>query len=282
MSVELENHSQNKQDFQADCENCFGLCCVALPYARSSDFAFNKDGGTACRNLQTDYRCSIHTNLRNKGFKGCTVYECFGAGQKVSQMTYSGNSWRDNSELAEEMFRVFPIMQQLHEMLYYIKEALSIEEVRLLHKELKQVLVETEQLTEMSPNSIVRLDVSSHRAYVSELLSKVSEIVRANGKKHSQTKAMKIDRMSNLIGANLRDANLRGSNLRGAILIAADLRNADLRNCDFIGVDMRDTNLGGARLTGSIYLTQAQVNAAKGDRNTKLPGHLRFPQHWLD
>lgn len=31
---------------QADCARCFGLCCVALPYARSADFAFDKDGGT--------------------------------------------------------------------------------------------------------------------------------------------------------------------------------------------------------------------------------------------
>lgn len=27
---------------KADCEKCFGLCCVSLPFAASSDFAMDK------------------------------------------------------------------------------------------------------------------------------------------------------------------------------------------------------------------------------------------------
>ncbi len=108
------------KQLSADCENCFGLCCVALPYAKSADFPVNKDGGTPCSNLQADYRCSIHKHLRKKGFRGCAAYECFGAGQKVSQVTYAGNDWRQNTAISKEMFEVFPIMQQLHEMLYYL------------------------------------------------------------------------------------------------------------------------------------------------------------------
>ncbi|AOS00489.1 pentapeptide repeat-containing protein [Bacillus subtilis] len=49
---------------------------------------------------------------------------------------------------------------------------------------------------------------------------------------------------------------------------------------DFIGADMRDADLSGADLTGSIFLTQAQVNAANGDSNTKLPLSVRIPAHW--
>lgn len=33
---------------KANCEKCFGLCCVALPFAASVDFAVNKDGGKPC------------------------------------------------------------------------------------------------------------------------------------------------------------------------------------------------------------------------------------------
>lgn len=62
-------------NLRADCGNCFGLCCVALPYAKSADFAFDKDGGTPCRNLQSNYLCGIHNNLRDKGFRGCSAYE---------------------------------------------------------------------------------------------------------------------------------------------------------------------------------------------------------------
>lgn len=260
----------------ADCENCFGLCCVALPYAKSADFAFDKDGGTPCPNLQSDYRCGIHNNLRKKGFRGCAVYECFGAGQMVSQVTYGGNDWRDNPELTKEMFDVFPIMQQLHEMLCYLHEALHLEDARSIYKELQIAIEKTEYLTNLSPKSILDLNVPVHRATVNDLLLRTSELVRAkvSCKKNE-------NRGQDLIGAKLRGADLRGVNLRGALLIASDLREADMRVTDLIGADLRDANLSGANLTGSIFLTQAQVNSAKGDRDTKLPSSLRIPDHWL-
>ncbi|WP_416829224.1 pentapeptide repeat-containing protein [Ectobacillus polymachus] len=260
----------------ADCENCFGLCCVALPYAKSADFAFDKDGGTPCPNLQSDYRCGIHNNLRKKGFRGCAVYECFGAGQKVSQVTYGGNDWRDNPELTKEMFDVFPIMQQLHEMLCYLYEALRLEDARPIYEELQIAIEKTEYLTNLSPKSILDLDVPAHRATINDLLLRTSELVRAkvSCKKNE-------NRGRDLIGAKLRGADLRGANLRGALLIASDLRESDMRVTDLIGADLRDANVSGANLTGSIFLTQAQVNSAKGDRNTKLPSSLRIPEHWL-
>jgi hypothetical protein len=30
---------------RADCERCFGLCCVAPAFAASADFAIDKDAG---------------------------------------------------------------------------------------------------------------------------------------------------------------------------------------------------------------------------------------------
>lgn len=49
---------------------------------------------------------------------------------------------------------------------------------------------------------------------------------------------------------------------------------------DLIGADLRGADLSGADLTGSIFLTQAQLNAAKGDSATKLPAALTRPAHW--
>jgi uncharacterized protein YjbI with pentapeptide repeats len=265
---------------QPDCDNCFGLCCVALPYAKSADFAIDKDGGTPCKNLQSDYRCSIHSNLRNQGFKGCTVFECFGAGQKISQITYNGQDWRGNPEIAKEMFDVFPLMQQLHEMLLYLNEALSIEETRTIYEELQHAREETEHLTNMSPNEILGLDIPSHRAKVNNLLLQTSEFVRAKVKKDNK-QSSKLKKGIDLIGANVSGRDLRGSNFRGAFLIATNLRKSDLRMSDFIGADLRDADLRGANLQGSVFLTQAQVNAAKGDKHTKLPSSLNIPQHWV-
>ncbi len=276
MTMQATKNENFSKNLSSDCQNCFGLCCVALPYAKSSDFAFNKDGGTPCRNLQADYRCSIHNNLRNNGFRGCVSYECFGAGQKVSQVTYKGNDWRSDPALAKEMFEVFPIMQQLHEMLLYLFEALHLEAVRPIYPELQAVFEKTEQLTNLDPKSIIELDVLAHRAVVNDLLLRTSELVRAE-----VAPKKKIGRGLELLGAKLRGADLKGANLRGAFLIAADLRNADLRMSDLIGADLRDADLSGADLTGSIFLTQSQVNSARGNHHTKLPPSVRKPEHWL-
>ncbi len=267
----------NKLNYlRADCENCFGLCCVALPYAKSADFAFDKDGGTPCRNLQSNYLCGIHKDLRNNGFRGCSAYECFGAGQKVSQVTYKGKDWRTNKDTAQEMFDVYPIMQQLHEMLWYLNEVLTLEAAKSIHKEVKLCIEETEELTSKSPEIILSIDVTEHRAKVNELLIRTSELVRAQVTKKPKNTRRGMD----YLGAKLKGADLKGANLRGALLIAADLRNADLRWCDVIGADFRDTDISGANLTGSIFLTQAQVNAAKGNIYTKLPPTLVMPAHW--
>ncbi|MEN1936575.1 pentapeptide repeat-containing protein [Paenibacillus sp. 102] len=268
---------------RADCENCFGLCCVALPFAASADFAVNKDAGKPCSNLQSDFRCSIHKNLRQKGFKGCTVFECFGAGQKVSQVTFEGVDWRKDSKHAQKMYAVFPIMHQLHEMLWYLNEAFALKATRSIHREIRTAIEETERLSYLSPDLLIDVNVPSHRAYVNELLLKTSELVWTESR-HKYKSAKKNKRMNhrgaNLMGAKLRRADFKGANLRGAYLIAADLREADLRMADFIGADLRDADLRGANLTESIFLTQVQVNAAKGDVNTKLPSLLSRPAHW--
>jgi uncharacterized protein YjbI with pentapeptide repeats len=258
-----------------DCGNCFGLCCVALPFTASADFAINKDAGKPCRNLRTDSRCGIHTQLRDKGFRGCTVYDCFGAGQQVSQVTFGGQDWRQAPDTARRMFQVFPVMRHLHELLWYLTEALSLPAARPIRTELQQALDETEVLTQGSPEAVAEVDVAEQRGRVNVLLLRTSELVRAEvqGRK-------KEHRGADLMGAKLRKADLRGANLRGAYLIAADLTGADLRSADLIGADLRDARLAGADLTGAIFLTQPQVNAAKGDAATKLPAALTRPAHW--
>nr|WP_062050075.1 pentapeptide repeat-containing protein [Bacillus sp. JCM 19034] len=262
---------------RSNCTNCFGLCCVALPYAKSADFPYHKDGGSPCRHLRANYSCAIHNHLREKGFRGCSVYECFGAGQKVSQYTYEGKDWRNHPDKANEMFQVFPRLQQLHEMLLYLHELLNYECIKPLHSEIRQTIDETEQLTNLSPKDILILDIPSHRAQVNVLLLEASKRIRAREKsrtRHSRNKG------NDFIGANLRKANLRGANFRGALLIAADLRDADLRMSDMIGADLRDANLRGANMSDCLFLTQAQVQSANGDSHTKLPHRLRMPEHW--
>ncbi|MFC8716858.1 pentapeptide repeat-containing protein [Kitasatospora sp. NPDC057198] len=259
----------------ADCSACFGLCCVALPFAKSADFAANKNAGTPCRNLQADYRCGIHPDLRERGYQGCTVFDCFGAGQKVSRHTFGGRSWREDRDTARQMFETFPVMRQLHELLWYLAEALELPKARPVHAELRRTFDGIEELTRRDAAALTAADVPGIRAGANELLLKASELARAAvpGKKRNH-------RGADLIGARLRGADLRGANLRGAYLIAADLSGADLREADLIGADLRDADLRGADLTGALFLTQAQLNAAKGDSTTRLGAALARPAHW--
>jgi uncharacterized protein YjbI with pentapeptide repeats len=203
------------------------------------------------------------------------VYDCFGAGQKVAQVTFGGQDWRRAPRTAEQMFEVFPIMRQLHELLWYLTEALTLQPARSLHGEISLALDETERLTHSSPDSLMELDVAAHRRDVNALLLRTSELVRAEARRQKKDR-----RGADLIGADLRGADLRGANLRGAYLIGADLRGADLRVADLIGADFRAADLRGADLTGSIFLTPSQLNAAKGDTDTKLPPSLSRPTHW--
>ncbi|MBA9084951.1 hypothetical protein FHR92_001413 [Fontibacillus solani] len=262
---------------QSDCEACFGICCVALPYAKSADFAMDKEGGNPCRNLCTDHRCSIHEQLIEKGFHGCVSYECFGAGQHVSQEIYKGKDWREHPELSQEMFSVFPIVQQLHEMLYYLDQALELDETAAIRKQLQTVFDDIAALTKLELKDILNLNVPVHRERVNMLLIEASERFRQDDVQRNKNMMMRKD----LLGANLKGADLRGMNLRGALLIAANLRGADLRRADFIGADFRNADVSGADLRECIFLTQAQVNSAKGNRDTKLPRYLKVPDHWL-
>ncbi|UYQ64356.1 pentapeptide repeat-containing protein [Streptomyces peucetius] len=260
---------------RADCSNCFGLCCVALPFAASADFAVTKDAGTPCANLRTDFTCGIHDRLRDSGFPGCTVYDCFGAGQHVSQITFGGTSWRDAPATARQMFDVFPVVRQLHELLWYVEEALTLSAAREVHPELRRQRDVVTGLTRLAPDALEKTDVAAHRQEVNVLLLRVSELVRA------QVKGRRKDRRgADLMGARLRNADLRGAGLRGAYLIAADLMGADLRLADLIGADLRDADLSGADLTGCIFLTQPQLGAARGDAATRLPDGLARPAHW--
>ncbi|MEV5753106.1 pentapeptide repeat-containing protein [Actinoallomurus sp. NPDC052308] len=264
-----------RPDLRADCGRCQGLCCVALPFAASADFAIDKDAGRPCPNLRGDSRCGIHADLRTKGFSGCTVFDCFGAGQQVCQVTFAGQDWRESPDTARRMFAVFAVMRQLHEILWYLTEALALPAARPVHGELRRALADTERLTRADAAELADLDVAAHRARVNPLLLRTSELVRAGVPKRGKNR-----RGADLVGARLRGADLRGADLRGSCLIAADLRNADLRMADLIGADLRDADLRGANLTGAIFLTQAQVNAARGDAATRLPPTLTRPAHW--
>lgn len=273
--------ARDRRSLRADCGNCFALCCTAFGFARSADFAVDKPAASPCPNLAADFSCTIHDRLRPRGFRGCTVFDCFGAGQHVSQQLFAGRSWREHPETREEMFAAFAVSRQLHEALWHLAEA----ERRSLDPELAaqagrlQAVIEGVVAGEL--HSLLALDVADLHDRVRAVLMEVSAEVRAY---HSASGDGRLEASlrpgAQLLGVDLRARQLCGADLRGAYLIAADMRGSDLAGADLLGADLRDARLDGAELSRALYLTQPQLNAAMGDRTTVLPPDLAMPSHW--
>ena len=167
------------------------------------------------------------------------------------------------------MFAAFAVMRQLHELAWYVNEALALNPAEPLPGELDRAFSATERLTRCGPDELIALDVDAHRREVNAVLLRVSEHVR------ERAGALGPDlRGADLTGKDLRrppgqpglrGASLRGASLRGALLIGADLRNADLSYADLTGADLRGARLAGADLATSLFLTQPQLDSAVGD-----------------
>ncbi len=108
-----------------DCQNCAALCCVALAFDKGEMFAFDKPAGQACPHL-AGHGCGIHAKLTSAGLRGCVQYQCDGAGQRVVQEVFAGQSWQDNPALLAPMLAAFAQMRQVHGLLALLKTASAL------------------------------------------------------------------------------------------------------------------------------------------------------------
>ena len=280
-------------DLLADCGSCVGLCCVALGLTRSADFAIDKPPDQACPNLLADHRCAVHPVLAETGFGGCVAYDCLGAGQKVVQVVFAG----DTSTPRYELTTAFRTVGPLHELLWYLRDARRRPETHELHERLGAALDEVDRLTRLDPAGVRAVDVQQQREVVRPLLAAASELVRGYVVQQQPVRGAGrrpgpgVDLAgadlagadlagADLAGAHLRGADLRGAQLRGSLLVGADLRGADLRSADVIGADLRGADLAAADLRDALYLTPSQVAAGRGDTTTVLSARVPRPRSW--
>ena len=106
------------------------------------------------------------------------------------------------------MYDSFPVMHQLHEMLWYLNEAILLKATQPIHKDLKEAIEETERLANLSPDELMKINVPLHRAEVNILLLETSELVW----KEMNTARRKriIHRGADLMGANLKRKIYKG------------------------------------------------------------------------
>lgn len=264
-----------RAELRADCGACFAICCVAPAFSRSSDFAIDKAAGVACPHLADDHRCSIHDRLRPEGFAGCTAYDCFGAGQRLAQVTFGGRDWRTHGDVAAPMMAALPVMRGLHELLWYLGEAFDLASSDPVRNGLDAARRRVEEAAASPPERLLDIDLDALRATAAPLLREASRLARAGlgGADHAG---------DDLSGADLRGADLRGVSFRGALLMGARLADADLDRADLLAADLRGADVRGARFIDALFLTRTQLGGVRGDRRTALPSGLEPPAHWAD
>lgn len=249
-------------DLTADCRRCHALCCVLLPYRREGGFGADKPGGVACHHLREDDRCGIHAELRERGWPGCVTFDCFGAGQHMTEVTYDGASWREHGDLGE-MAAVLSALRRVHEMLRHLREVAE-----------RAPDPAAEALTERllaarggTPFEILTTDLDELQEACGELLADASRRLRDPvGPDLAHT---------DLAGQDLRDRDLRSASLRGALLLGADLRGVALDRADLLGADLRGADLRGTDLTETLFLTGPQLAGARTDEQTRVPARTR-------
>lgn len=284
MNLRVEEYDKGIfDDLKIDCMKCAGLCCVALYFAASDGFPMDKKSGMPCKFLDESFMCNQHGALRSKGYMGCTTYECLGAGQKVTQGIYRNKNWKTAPQIKKEMIEVFIRVKELQEMKWYLTDAVTFVAAAPIKEELIGMIEETEVLTRLTPKEILKLDIEKHRDKVNRLLKELCYLVELSVAHFKEVKGQdkkKFVPNHFFMGKNLSGTNLIGADLAGAILIGANLKNADLTGANLIGADLRDANLSGANLSNSLFLTQAQINTAKGDQRTRLPKELVKSMWW--
>lgn len=181
-----------RPDLVPDCGSCAALCCVATSFEASDDFACDKAAGVACRYLKRDHRCAIHDELIVRGFPGCAVYDCYGAGQRVTRAFA-------NTHDAEQRNEAFRVLRVVHELLWLLTEAAKLcppspDDVGA------QLALEIEALDAVARTTgpaLLEVDVRPHHAATRALLRRVGRALSRTARPQVRAQAGR----KNVLGA---------------------------------------------------------------------------------
>ena len=169
--VQIARYPMRKLELLANCDACTGLCCVAYPFDKSADFAFDKASGEPCQHLTEDHRCAIHPTRAERGYTGCITYDCHGAGQHVA--AHFGH------EPEAVRHQVFIALRHIHEQLFQLNAALGLcprGEVALR----AQLTTQASALRELANNSaqtIIAFNLRRHETSTAKLLRAVGHAI---------------------------------------------------------------------------------------------------------
>jgi hypothetical protein len=157
---------------RADCSRCTGLCCVVHPFYSVQGFAFDKPAHSACRHLTPENRCGVHTGLSSRGFPGCVAFDCYGAGQRVTQEIFAGVSWRTSDETAAQIFSAYEICLALHRLMAMLALAEAVVPTRH-HAQMRLKCRQLDELCRSEETKAGSLDITTLQSEVLVLIRDV-------------------------------------------------------------------------------------------------------------
>lgn len=93
--------------FRADCSRCCGLCCIVPAQLKVQGFPSDKRANTPCRYLNANYACSIHKGREAYGYQACKGFDCYGAGQWITQELFANANCAASPDIASRMFAAY-------------------------------------------------------------------------------------------------------------------------------------------------------------------------------
>jgi hypothetical protein len=162
-------------DLVSDCRKCAAICCVATPFDASEDFAFAKEAGERCRHLRSDHSCAVHDDLRGRGFLGCSVYDCHGAGPRTLRLA------RDDGATERERNDAFMVLRVVHELLWLLTEALALcpESSAELTGAMQGEMARLDAMSADGLEALLAADVETRRRATMALLRRVGDALVA-------------------------------------------------------------------------------------------------------
>jgi hypothetical protein len=163
-----------RAQLRGDCARCQGLCCVSLPFDRGESFGFDKPANVSCRHLQPSNACRIHRELHARGQSGCAAYDCYGAGQRITQELFAGVSWQRQPQARVDLFEAFRRLKRVHELRLLLHEAgrLALPAVRA--SERQQLVTRLEPADGLTRAGLAALELPALEADVHAWLRSLS------------------------------------------------------------------------------------------------------------
>lgn len=251
-----------------DCAHCCALCCVALPHTPEDGFPARKAPGVPCPHLTAERRCSRYGDLARLGLHGCCTFDCLGAGPAALERMGAGRPGRAADGGA--LFAVFAQLLLLHQLDWYLHQAQAAAQIPRFRARLLELRRENAALRALSAPELLTADLEPHRTRVHSVLRQFVAL-------HCPRQA---PAHGSCMGRRFLGADLREHDCSAALFQNADLRGCDLTGASLLGCDLRGADVRGADLSRALFLTQPQLNAARGDGSTLLPPELERPPFW--